>query len=100
MLSNNILKDNLDDIPDGFKRYNLSSYSKPSNYKCVDKKIEDENKENESAEKINNPVDSSQNQETRLNSDSNKELDLDTERDPNSDKIIFLLILFLLCGCK
>ena len=98
MLSNNILKDNLDDIPDGFKRYNLGLHSKPDDYKRI--KIEDEKKENESAEKIDNSVDSSIDQETQLNSDSNNELDFDTERNPNSDKIIFLLILFLLCGCK
>ena len=97
MLLKSILTNNLDDIPDAFKIYNFDlSKDKAKN---INKNIKVQDKKKELTNKISSSVDF----DINLNSKTNNKLDIDFlnhDQGFNSNKIIFLLVLFLLNSCE
>ena len=97
-----ILKNNLDDIPDGFKEYNFGSNKNKSGFiNNINKNLETQNKKKEPANKINLLADSDINSKQKPNNNLNYNADSDFNFNLNSssNKIIFLLILLLLNSC-
>ena len=100
-----ILKNNLDDIPDGFKEYSLNlnldknKIKHMNNINKINKNLETQYKKKEPANKINLLADYDINSKQKLDNNLNHNANSDFNFNSSSNKIIFLLILFLLESC-